>query len=194
MLPHGSSLSRSRVSLVVAGAILLFAGPAFAFGMRADYVEVAAWDTGYQAQYTIANDGPGSVSQWTVAFDLPTSDTVSSSWDSVLVRSGQHLVFTSAAWNGALAPGQATSFGFVVVGHNRPANCTINGGPCNTLPALSLRRAPPSRDPAGARRVAGGLLAVAIAPASARARRLGRRQGASRAARRVLRRWLAAQH
>ena len=189
MRPHGSSLSRSRVSLVVAGAILLFAGPAFAFGMRANYVEVAAWDTGYQAQYTIANDGPGSVSQWTVAFDLPASDTISSSWDSVLVRSGQHLVFTSASWNGALAPGQSTSFGFVVVGVTRPANCTINGGPCNTLPALSLRLAPPSRDPAGAHRVDGSVPALAIAPRSALARRRGRLQRT----RRVPLRWRAAQ-
>jgi long-subunit fatty acid transport protein len=96
MRSHGSSVSRSRVSLVAAGAILLFAGPAFAFGVRANNVEVAAWDTGYQGQYTVANNGPGSVSQWTVAL-LPTSDMISSSWDSVLVRSGQHLVFTSAA-------------------------------------------------------------------------------------------------
>ncbi len=190
MRPHGSSLSRSRLSLAVAGAILLFAGPAFAFGMRADYVEVAAWDTGYQAQYTIANDGPGSVSKWSVAFDLPTNATISSNWDSVLVRSGQHLVFTSAAWNSALVPGQATSFGFVVVGTARPANCTINGGPCNTLPALSLRGAQPSRTPAGAHRVADGVPALAVAPRSALARRRARLQ---RILRRVPRRCRRAQ-
>jgi hypothetical protein len=130
------------------GASLLITHPAFAAGPRADYVEVAAWDTGYQAQYTVANDGPGTMATWTVAFDLPASDSISSSWDSVLVRSGPHLVFSNAAWNGALTPGTFTTFGFVVVGTTRPANCTINGGPCDTLPAfagVSRSRVSPGR-------------------------------------------------
>ena len=130
---------RLVASRVLVGATLLIAHPAFAAGARANYVEIASWDTGYQAQYTISNDGPGTISQWTVAVDLPTNNTISSSWDSVLTRSGTHLVFVSAAWNGNLPPGASTSFGFVVVGLTRPTNCTINGGPCDTLPALTER-------------------------------------------------------
>ena len=130
---------RLVASWLLVGATLVIAHPAFAAGPRADYVEIASWDTGYQAQYTVANDGPGTMSKWTVSFDLPTSNTISSSWDSVLTRSGQHLVFNNAAWNGDLPPGASTSFGFVVVGLTRPTNCTINGGPCDTLPALTER-------------------------------------------------------
>jgi hypothetical protein len=122
--------------LFAAGAVLLIAHPVFAGG-RANYVEVASWDTGYQAQYTITNDGPGDLPKWTVAFDLPAGSAISSSWDSVLSRSGQHLVFDNAAWNGGLAPGSATTFGFVVVGLGRPASCKINGGPCDTLAPLA---------------------------------------------------------
>src|SRR5262245_11910393 len=122
---------RLVVSCLFVGATLLIAHPAFAFGPRADYVEIASWDTGYQAQYTVANDGPGTMSQWTVAFDLPTNVTISSSWDSVMTRSGTHLVFTNATWNGDVPVGTSTSFGFVVVGLTRPTSCTINGGPCN---------------------------------------------------------------
>ena len=132
---------RLVTSSVFVGVTLIIAHPAFAAGARADYVEIASWDTGYQAQYTVANDGPGTISKWTVSFDLPTSNTISSSWDSVLTRSGQHLVFNNAAWNGDLPPGASTSFGFVVVGLTRPTNCTINGGPCDTLPALTERPA-----------------------------------------------------
>src|SRR5689334_4718529 len=58
---------------LLVGATLIIAHPAFAAGARANYVEIASWDTGYQAQYTISNDGPGTISQWTVAFDLPTN-------------------------------------------------------------------------------------------------------------------------
>lgn len=148
---HSSHASiRRMASSVLVGATLMIAHSAFAAGARADYVEITSWDTGYQAQYTVANDGPGTISAWTVSFDLPTSNTISSSWDSELTRSGQHLVFHNASWNGDLPPGASTSFGFVVVGLTRPTNCTINGGPCDTLPALTQRPArgerPASRD------------------------------------------------
>jgi hypothetical protein len=130
------SLWKWTSALLGAAAVLLIAHPAFAT-VRANYVETAAWETGYQAAYLITNDGPGAVSSWTVEFDLPTIDTVSSSWDSVATRSAQHLVFKNAPWNGTLAVGAATSFGFVVVGTTRPVNCTINGGPCDRLPPVA---------------------------------------------------------
>jgi hypothetical protein len=141
-LQSNNILIRLGASFLVVGAILLITPPALAAGARANYLEVASWETGYQAQYTVANDGPGSFATWTITFDLPTSNTISSSWDSVLSRSGQHLVFNNAAWNGDLQPGTFTTFGFVVMGTTRPVNCTINGGPCETFPAFTntLRR------------------------------------------------------
>lgn len=140
MSRHSSHASIRLVSSwLLVGATLLITHPALAGGPRADYVEISSWDTGYQAQYTVANDGPGAMPAWTVAFDLPTNVTISSSWDSVLTRTGTHLVFTNAAWNGDVPVGTSTSFGFVVVGLTRPTNCTINGGPCNTLPAFTQR-------------------------------------------------------
>ena len=126
--------------MLVASAVFLIAHPAHATGGRANYVEIAAWDTGYQAQYTVTNDGPGPLTRWTVVFDLPSGSRLSSSWDSVLSGSGRHLVFDNAAWNGELAPGVSTTFGFVVVGLGRPTGCTINGGPCDTLAPLAAAR------------------------------------------------------
>lgn len=135
--------SRSAASLLVVGALLLITHPAFA-GDRANYVEVSAWDTGYQAEYKITNDGPGSLTTWTISFDLPSGSSISSSWDSVRSGTGQHLIFDSASWNGTLAPGESTTFGFVVVGTGRPVSCKINGGPCDTFPPL----APPADEAA----------------------------------------------
>ena len=126
----------SGVSWLVVGALLLIAHPAFA-GDRANYVEIAAWDTGYQAEYTITNDGPGALTTWVISFDLPAGSSISSSWDSVRAGAGQHLVFNNASWNGSLAPGERTTFGFVVVGTGRPVSCKINGGPCDTFPPLA---------------------------------------------------------
>lgn len=134
--PSLHTLLGPGISLLVAGAILLIATPAHA-SARANYVEIAAWDTGYQAEYTITNDGPGTITRWRVIFDLPAGSSPSSSWDSVRSGSTQHLIFDNAAWNGELAPGSHTTFGFVVVGLGRPVGCTINGGPCDTLAPLT---------------------------------------------------------
>src|SRR5262245_32394481 len=142
-LPSAHNVFKLGASLVVAGAILLVADPALAVGARANYVEVASWETGYQAQYTITNDGPGDITHWRVIFDLPAGSSPSSTWDSVRSGTGQHLIFDNAAWNGTLAPGSSTSFGFVIVGLGRPVRCTINGGPCDTLPPFAMA---PSRD------------------------------------------------
>jgi len=139
------TLTRSGTSSLVAAAILLIGHPALAGG-RANYVEIAAWDTGYQAQYTITNDGPGTLASWQVVFDLPSGSSISSSWDSVRSGSPQHLVFNNAAWNGELPPGGSTTFGFVVVGLARPASCRINGGPCDTLAPLAALELDSARD------------------------------------------------
>jgi hypothetical protein len=142
-LPSVHNVFKLGSSLIVAGAILLGADPASALGARANYVEIASWETGYQAQYTITNDGPGNVTHWRVVFDLPGGSSPSSSWDSVRSGSAQHLVFDNAAWNGSLAPGSSTTFGFVVVGLGRPVGCTVNGGPCDTFPPFAMA---PARD------------------------------------------------
>jgi hypothetical protein len=122
--------------LLVAGALLLIAHPTLAAG-RANYIEVSSWETGYQAQYTITNDGPGNLPRWAVTFDLPAGSSISSSWDSELTTAGPHLAFNNAAWNGDLTPGSSTTFGFVVVGTGRPVGCKINTGPCDTLAPLA---------------------------------------------------------
>jgi hypothetical protein len=183
-LPSVHNVFKLAFSWIVAGAILLVAGPALALGARANYVEVASWETGYQAQYTITNDGPGDVTHWRVIFDLAAGSSPSSSWDSVRSGSGQHLIFDNAAWNGTLAPGHATSFGFVVVGLGRPVGCTVNGGPCDTLAPFALA---PGRDVRSE-----WLLAGAIEPVAPRcavnAAPPGRRQARGPAARRAARR------
>jgi hypothetical protein len=150
MRPHQDHISlRVVVAVLAVGVLSLMAHPASA-SVRANYVETAAWETGYQAEYRITNDGPGDVSSWTVVFDLPTNNQISSSWDSAFTRAAQRLIFRNASWNGSLAPGASTSFGFVVVGVTRPANCTVNGGPCDTLAPLARA---PHRSGAAATRI-----------------------------------------
>src|SRR5690348_5888395 len=95
-------------------AAALVALPAHAAGavLTAQIVQSSVWSSGYGADVTISNLGDAPSTGWTVAFDLPAGTTVSNSWSSTRTQSGQHYVFTSASYNGAIASGQHDGFGF----------------------------------------------------------------------------------
>ncbi|MEU4260962.1 cellulase family glycosylhydrolase [Streptomyces argenteolus] len=99
-------------------------------GMTAEITRTSAWDSGYGAAVAITNNGDTAVNGWTVEFDLPAGTNVSGQWSTTATRQGQHYTFTNVSYNGAIAPGQATSFGFNADGLGLPFNCTVNGAPC----------------------------------------------------------------
>ncbi|GAA2931309.1 cellulase family glycosylhydrolase [Kitasatospora cinereorecta] len=99
-------------------------------GMTAEITRTSAWDSGYGAAVAITNNGDTAVNGWTVEFDLPAGTNVSGQWSTTATRQGQHYTFTNVSYNGAIAPGQATSFGFNAGGLGLPFNCTVNGAPC----------------------------------------------------------------
>ncbi|UXY31797.1 cellulose binding domain-containing protein [Streptomyces sp. HUAS TT20] len=114
------------------GALLLFvAPPADAAGSAtAAFSKSASWDTGYQGAYTVTNGGGTALSGWTVEFDLPSGTTVGSYWDALLTQSGNHYTFKNREYNGTLAPGAATTFGWVSTGTGTPTGCRLNGASC----------------------------------------------------------------
>ncbi|MEV0183360.1 cellulose binding domain-containing protein [Streptomyces sp. NPDC050625] len=114
------------------GALLLFvAQPADAAGSAtATFSKSASWDGGYQGAYTVTNGGSTTLSGWTVEFDLPSGTTVGSYWDALLTQSGSHYTFKNREYNGTLAPGASTTFGWVSTGTGTPTNCRLNGGSC----------------------------------------------------------------
>lgn len=88
------------------------------------------WGSGYQGQVTVTNDTSTPITSWRVEFELPSSASVSQSWNAQQTTSGSHYTFTNVSWNGALAAGASTSFGFLVNGSGTPLNCTVNGASC----------------------------------------------------------------
>ncbi|WP_432870983.1 cellulose binding domain-containing protein [Microbispora rosea] len=103
------------------------------------------WGSGYQGRYTITNTGTAVISGWTVEFDLPAGSTVGSYWDALMTRSGDHYTFRNREYNGGLAPGASTTFGWVNGGPGRPVDCRLNGGPCDgatTSPSPSPSASP----------------------------------------------------
>src|SRR6476469_8070051 len=117
--------------LVTAGGIAAITTPAQAAGsLTATLSYDSDWGSGYQAKYTITNGTAATVTSWKVEFDLPAGSTLGSYWDALMSQSGTHVTATNRTYNGTVAAGASTSFGFLVSGSGKPANCKLNGASC----------------------------------------------------------------
>ncbi|MFB9365813.1 cellulose binding domain-containing protein [Kitasatospora albolonga] len=130
-------MRRSLLPALVTAALAVGAGlttlPAHAAAPRltAAFAKTSSWNSGYGAQFTIANSGDAAATGWKVEFDLPAGTTVSNSWNSTRSQTGQHYTFVNAGFNGTVAVGATQSFGFNVGGGlGEPLNCTVNGQSC----------------------------------------------------------------
>ncbi|BCB74037.1 hypothetical protein GCM10022251_11570 [Phytohabitans flavus] len=137
--------------LVGLGAITVLPAPAHA--ATATFAKESQWSTGYVGKMTVRNDTTTAITSWRVEFDLPAGTTLGSYWSASMTRVGSRFVFTNMPWNGTIAAGASTSFGWVASGSGEPQGCTVNGSPCTgTPPGADVT--PPSA-PANARYTAG---------------------------------------
>jgi Cellulose binding domain/Glycosyl hydrolases family 18 len=126
---------RTRLALVAAVALIggvatfLLVQPA-AQAATAAFVRTSSWAGGYEAKFTITNTTSSTIDSWTVEFDFPAGTSVGTFWDALVTTSGRHVTATNRNYNGTLAPGATTTFGFVAAGTGDPTNCTVNGAPC----------------------------------------------------------------
>ncbi|MFG1947496.1 PQQ-dependent sugar dehydrogenase [Nonomuraea sp. NPDC048826] len=78
-------------------------------GCTATATTQTQWATGYVVQpVTVTNTGTAPITGWRVTVTLPQGHQVTGSWNTT--RTG--AVFDNAPYNGALAPGRSTTFGF----------------------------------------------------------------------------------
>ncbi|TWJ21445.1 cellulose binding domain-containing protein [Micromonospora endolithica] len=123
-------LGRLPVTALVLGVAMAVSLPAPAHAATAAFAKESEWSAGYVGKLTVRNDGSTPLTTWRVEFDLPTGTSVSHHWNAELTRVGQRHVFTSLPWNGNLAAGASTSFGWLSAGTGAPLNCLVNGVPC----------------------------------------------------------------
>jgi chitinase len=149
MIRSRGQLATGLAVVLAAAAAVVGVGSAAAAGqVTAVFTKDSDWGTGYQAKYTITNGTDAAITSWRVEFDLPSGSALGTYWDVTFTQSGSHYVATNRTYNGGVAPGASTSFGFNVTGSGTPANCTVNGAPCGggTAPPGSPS-ASPSRSP-----------------------------------------------
>ena len=133
---------RSRLGrrLVLAGAAL-----ALGFGLvavastqanaatscTASYATQSQWAGGFVANMTVTNTGTTALTSWTVTFTFPGDQKVTNFWNTSLTQSGENVTATNVSYNGSVAAGASTSFGFQGTWTNSnatPASITCNGG------------------------------------------------------------------
>jgi hypothetical protein len=144
------------------GAITVLPAPAHA--ATATFVKESQWSTGYIGKMTVRNDTTAATTSWRVEFELPAGTTLTSYWNARMTRDGSRFVFTNMAWNGTLAAGASTSFGWVASGGGEPQSCTVNGAPCSGQPPAA-DVTPPST-PANIRITGSSLLTITWDPST----------------------------
>jgi len=69
-----------------------------------------AWDTGFCATLTVANNTASAIT-WQVTF--PVEGTITNLWNGTFTQSGSSVTVSGVSWNAVLQPGQSmNSVGF----------------------------------------------------------------------------------
>lgn len=95
-------------------------------GCTAAYQVTSQWGGGFQGTVTVTNSSAAASSAWTATFTFANGQQVTQSWNTTLSQNGATVTARNAAYNGSLAAGASTSFGFLA---------SWNG--TNTVPAVS---------------------------------------------------------
>jgi lysophospholipase L1-like esterase len=87
--------------------------PAGGAGCTATYQVTSQWVGGFQGSVTVANSSAAASTAWTATFTFANGQQVTQSWNTTLSQSGATVTAHNASYNGAMAPGASTSFGFL---------------------------------------------------------------------------------
>ncbi|MFI0897616.1 cellulose binding domain-containing protein [Streptomyces sp. NPDC020983] len=106
---------------------------------KVSYDLTAGWGNGFNANVTVTNTGPATITGWTLAFTFPSSgESVSGFWNANLKSDGGTVTATPVDWNATLAPngGNSATFGFTGANNGAyqpPTVFTLNGTVCTTV-------------------------------------------------------------
>jgi hypothetical protein len=126
----GSRSTRSATVAVTTAA----APPPPSGGCAVTYTP-STWPGGFTANVTLANTGSGPWSSWTATFTFPGDEKITNAWNSQVSQTGATVTATNVSYNGNVAAGTSTTFGFQgTFGSNStaPTVFTVNGNACTT--------------------------------------------------------------
>ncbi|GAB7047677.1 cellulose binding domain-containing protein [Catenuloplanes indicus] len=82
-------------------------------GCTAAYRITGQWAGGFQGEVTVTNAGTAATTGWTVNWTFANGQSISQAWGGTATQSGTAVSVRNVSWNGALAPGASTAFGFL---------------------------------------------------------------------------------
>ncbi|WP_182881354.1 glycoside hydrolase family 6 protein [Microbispora sp. H10949] len=89
-------------------------------GCTAVYKVVSAWGGGFQGEVAVTNAGSSAISNWTVKWNMPGGQSITQSWNANLTGTTS-ITASNLNWNGNLAPGASTTFGFLANSSGTPS-------------------------------------------------------------------------
>ncbi|MFI6160123.1 glycosyl hydrolase family 95 catalytic domain-containing protein [Micromonospora haikouensis] len=95
-------------------------------GARATYAVTGSWSGGFQGEVTVTA-GATAIRGWTVSWTFPNGQVISQIWGGSHTQSGSNVSVRNVDYNGALAAGASTTFGFIATTtgtNNPPTNLT----------------------------------------------------------------------
>jgi predicted carbohydrate-binding protein with CBM5 and CBM33 domain len=99
-----------------------------------DYAVQSQWNNGYVASLDVTNSGAAPVSDWTLTFDNPNGQRVSSSWNATVSQEGTEVSASGNGHTASIPAGATVNFGFqgTLSGtHAAPTEFELNGTPCS---------------------------------------------------------------
>ncbi|MEV4411865.1 PQQ-dependent sugar dehydrogenase [Catellatospora sp. NPDC049609] len=133
-----------------AGAVAAVTAAQAAAGCRVTYTVSSQWTGGFGATVSLTNLGD-PVSSWQVGWSFGAGQTITQLWNGTHTQSGAQVTVRNAAYNGSLATGASTAFGFngSWTGSNPvPTVFTMNGVTCTgaVTPSSAAPSSPPPAD------------------------------------------------
>ena len=97
----------------------------------ATYKVVSQWGGNFQGEVSVKNAGTTASSGWTATFTFANGQQLSQAWNTTYAQSGATVTARNVSYNGSLAPGASTTFGFLASWNNSanavPAvTCTLS--------------------------------------------------------------------
>jgi lysophospholipase L1-like esterase len=84
----------------------------------ASYRVVSQWGGGFQAEVAVTNSAASASAAWTATFAFANGQTVTQAWNATVTQNGATVTAHNVSYNGGLAPGASTSFGFLASWNN----------------------------------------------------------------------------
>jgi glucuronoarabinoxylan endo-1,4-beta-xylanase len=97
---------------------------------------MTSWDSGFTASVSITNSGASAINGWTLAFTLPSGQTITSAWNATYSPSSGQVSVRNVSYNGTIAPGETVSVGFQATHTGNtaePTAFTLNGVACTVI-------------------------------------------------------------